>query len=128
MRASRPRRLPRPGVGFGLVRVAGWLSIGAGLLLLGVGLIGFVAMLVRAGPTLAGALQSLDQQMAGFVFLISLVNLLIFPAVGLVGAALAGIGLALGYIGTQPAASTAILGPVPAQMSRPEAPPTQRTS
>jgi hypothetical protein len=43
-----------------------------------------------------------------------------------VGAAMAGIGLALGYVGTEPAVSTSIIRPDPAQMSQLNEPPTQR--
>lgn len=62
----------------------------------------FYLMLVRIGPTFFGSSQYLDQRMAGLVFLTSLIYLLIFPIVGLVGVTIAGIGLALGYVGTEP--------------------------
>jgi hypothetical protein len=98
---KKSHRLPRRGFLFTLVRFAGWLLKVAGLLLLGIAMIGFFLMLVRIGPTFIGSIQYLDQKMAGFMFLFSLGYLLIFPIVGLVGVAVAGIGLALGFVGTE---------------------------
>ncbi len=122
---NKPRRLPRKGFLFTLVRFAGLLLKGAGLLLLGIAVIGFFLMLVRNGPTLVGSIRYLDQKMAGFIFLISLGYLLIFPIVGLVGVAIAGIGLALGYVGTEPAMSTSIIRPDQVQMSQLKQPPSK---
>jgi hypothetical protein len=96
-----PQRLPRKGFLFTLVRFVGLLLEVAGLLLLGIAVIGFFLMLVRSGPTFVGSIRYLDQQMAGFVFLLSLGYLLIFPIIGLVGVAIAGIGLALRFVGTE---------------------------
>ncbi len=98
---NHSHRLPRKGFLFTLVRFVGLLLEVAGLLLLGIALIGFFLMLVRIGPTFIGSIRSLDQQMAGFIFLSSLGYLLIFPIIGLVGLAIAGIGLALRFVGTE---------------------------
>jgi cytochrome b561 len=122
---NQARRLPKKGSLFTLVRVAGLLMKVAGLLLSGIGVIGFIIMLVRIGPGLVDAVQHLDQQFAGFLFILLLVNLLIFPFIGLVGVAIAGIGLVLGYLGTEPAASTSIIRPDHVQMSQHKLPPTK---
>src|SRR5512147_1130975 len=100
--STRTLRRPRPGTGFALVRLTGWLlKIGGGLLVL-VALIGFLIMLVKVGPTLGDALQhSSESQFAGFVFLLSLTYLLIFPVIGVVGAILAGIGFLFGLWGME---------------------------
>ena len=98
---TRRRRVPKKGLVFAAVRLSSLLLIVLGLLLFAAGALGFGLMLVRAGPTLAGTVQHLDQQMAGFVFILSLVYVLIFPAAGLVGAILAGLGWLLGYVGTE---------------------------
>jgi hypothetical protein len=122
---NKPRRLARKGFLFTLVRFAGLLLKVAGLLLLGIAVIGFFLMLVRFVPTFVGSIRYFDQKMAGFIFLISLGYLLIFPIVGLVGVAVASIGFALGYVGTEPAASTSMIRPDPVQMSQLKQPPTK---
>jgi hypothetical protein len=98
---NKSHRLPRRGFLFTIVRFAGLLLKVAGLLLLGIAMIGFFLMLVRISPTLVGSIRHLDQKMSGFIFLASLGNLLLFPIVGLVGVAIAGMGLALGFVGTE---------------------------
>lgn len=103
---NKPRRIPKSGLLFTLARVAGWLFKIGGLLLLAIALIGFFILLVRLAPTLAESSQHLDQEMAGFVFFVSLGSLLCFPIVGLVGVAITGIGFALGHVGTQPRADS----------------------
>ena len=108
---NKSRRLPRKGFLFALVRFAGVLFKVVGLLLLVSAVAGFILMLLQIGPTLVGSIQSSDQKFAGFTFLISLAYLLIFPIIGLVGVALAGIGLAMGRMGTEPITSTTIIGP-----------------
>lgn len=123
MHPFKSRRLPRKGLFFTLVRIAGLLCKVAGLLLLAISVIGFLVMLVRIGPGLVGSMQYSEQKMAGFIFLLYLANLLIFPVVGLVGAAVAGIGFALGYVGTVHAVSATII--TPDQVSQPMEPPTQ---
>ena len=114
----RKGRQPRKGCFFTLLLIAGLLLILAGLLLLGIAGVGFVVMLVRVGPDLGDALQHLDQQMAGFIFILLLVNLLIFPLAGLVGAAIAGLGMALSYIGTEPGASPPAIPPASERASQ----------
>ena len=99
---SKPQRLPRRGFLFTLARFAGLLLKIAGLLLLGIAVVGFVFMLVRITPTLVGSIRHLDQNMAGFIFLVSLGSLLFFPIVGLVAVAMTGIGFFLGFVGTGP--------------------------
>ncbi len=89
--------IPRAGFFFVLVRFGSLLLIGSGLLLFGTAVIGFLAMLIRIGPTLVGSLQHLNQKMAGFTFLLSLVYLLIFPFIGLMGVIMTGIGFVLGH-------------------------------
>jgi hypothetical protein len=96
------RRLPKKGCTFTIARVAGIVFKIAGGLLLVIGVIGFFIMLVRTGPTLVGSIPYLDQQMAGFIFLISLASVLVFPTVGIVGAVIVGIGFLLGFVGTEP--------------------------
>lgn len=123
MHAIKPRRLPRKGLFFTLVRIASLLCKVAGLLLVAIAVIGFLVMLVRIGPGLVGSMQYPEQKMAGFMFLLYLANLLIFPVVGLVGAAVAGIGFALGYVGTVHAVAATII--TPDQVSQPMEPPTQ---
>jgi hypothetical protein len=105
------RRLPKKGSLFTIIRIAGLLSKAVGLLLFGIGLIGSVIMLFRLGPGLVDAVQHLDQQFAGFFFIILVVNVLVFPFIGLVGLILIGAGFGLGYIGTEPGGSTAIQKP-----------------
>jgi cytochrome b561 len=120
-----PHRLPKKGSFFTLVRVAGLLLKVAGFLLLVIGLIGFLIILVRIGPGLGDAVQHLDQQFAGFIFILLLVNLLIFPFIGLVGIGLAGAGFVLSYVGTEPAVSTSIKRLDQVQTSQPKQPPTK---
>ena len=122
---NKPGRLPRKGFLFTLIRFAGLLLKIAGLLLLGIAVVGFVLMLVRIGPNFVGSIRYLDQKMAGFIFFMSLGYLSIFPIVGLVGIVIAGIGLALGYVGTEPAMSTSINRPDTVQMSQQKQPPTK---
>jgi hypothetical protein len=110
---------------FMLVRFAGLLLKVVGLPLLGIAVIGFFIMLVRIGPTFIDSFRFLEQQMGGFIFFLSLFYLLIFPVIGLVGAAIAGIGLALGYAGTEPAVSTSMISPDQAQKSQLKGPPTK---
>ncbi len=90
--------IPRSGFFFALARFGSLFLTVIGLFLFGIAVIGFFAVLIRIGPTLVGSLQHLNQQMAGFTFLISLIYLLIFPMVGLIGAVLTGIGFALGRV------------------------------
>jgi hypothetical protein len=99
---NKPRRLPKSGFLFTLARFAGLLLKIGGLLLLAIALIGFFILLVRLAPTLVESLRHLDQEMAGFVLLVSLGSLLAFPIIGLVAVAITGIGFALGLVGTQP--------------------------
>ena len=101
MTQPSPRRLPKKGCFFTGARIAGLLLKIAGGLLLVIAVIGFIIMLVRIGPGLVELIPNLDHQMAGFVFTLYLVNLLIFPVVGLVGAVMVGIGFILGYVGTE---------------------------
>jgi hypothetical protein len=108
---DKPHRLPRKGLLFVLVRFAGLLFKVAGLLLLGTAVTGFFVMLLRIGPTFVGSIHYSEQKIAGFTFLISLAYLLVFPIIGLVGAAMAGIGFVLGRMGTEPITSTTIIGP-----------------
>jgi hypothetical protein len=122
-RAANRSRRPREGFFFALARFTGLMLKVAGWLLLAIGVIGFIIMLVRIGPGLVGALQYPEQKMAGFIFILYLVNLLIFPVVGLVGAVMVGIGFVLGFIGTQPGVPTTII--TTDQVSQPMEPPTQ---
>ena len=109
--SNKPGRLPKKGTFFGCARIAGWLSIISGLLLLGIAIVGFIAMLIKMGPTLLESAQYMgQQQFAGFTFLLSLGYLAIFPVIGLVGLVMAGIGFVLVRVGTEPAAATAIPG------------------
>jgi hypothetical protein len=96
-----PHRVSRKGLLFTAIRFAGRLFEIVGLLLLGIAVIGFFFMLVRIGQTFVGSIRSLDQQMAGFIFLVSLGYLLIFPIIGLVGVVTVGLGLAVHFVGTE---------------------------
>jgi len=109
--SNKPRRLPRKGLIFVFVRFAGLLFKVAGLLLLVSAVAGFILMLLRIGPTLFGSIHYSEQRIAGFTFLISLAYLSVFPIIGLVGFAMAGIGFVMGCIGTEPVTSTTIIGP-----------------
>ncbi len=94
-------RHPKPGLGFALVRSIGWLFKIIGGLLIGAAVAGFILMLVKVCPELIRAFeQSSESEFAGFVFLVSLGYLLIFPLLGLAGAILAGIGFLFGRWGT----------------------------
>jgi len=95
-----------------------------GLLLLGIAVIGFFFILVRIGPTFVDSIRYFYQQSAKFFFGISLVYLLIFPFIGLAGIALAGIGLALGYVGTETALSTSVNSLDQVHMRQHKEPPT----
>ncbi len=115
-RTSFPRKscYPRPGLGFVLVRTIGWLLKITGWLLIGVAVIGFLIMLVRVGPEFIKALeQSSEVKFAGFVFLLLLTYLLIFPLLGLVGAILAGIGFLFGLWGTNRVTEGVSAQPIP---------------
>ena len=98
-----------------MFKIAGWL-------LLGIAVIGFFVMLVRAGPTLVEFMRYFYQQMAKLTFILALVYLLIFPILGLVGAVMAGIGFALGYAGTEKASSPSFIALEQGQVSQPEQP------
>mgnify|MGYP001170069974 CR=1 FL=1 len=100
---SRKSRRPKPGFGFLLVRLIGWLLGIVGGLLIAAALVGFIVALVKAAPTLVGAMQFLEQQMAGFIVLTLLGGLLVFVLLGLAGVVLAGIGFAFNRWGTKPA-------------------------
>jgi len=76
---------PLPHLALGLVRLTGWFHKMIGGLLIGSALPGFIFTLVKTSPTLFGALQFPEQKMAGFVFLLILSILLIFPLLGLAG-------------------------------------------
>ncbi len=94
-------RHPKPGLGFAVVRLIGWSFKIIGGLLIGAAVAGFILMLVKAGPELISAFdQSPESTFAGFVFLVLLGYLLIFPLLGLAGAVLAGIGFLFGRWGT----------------------------
>jgi hypothetical protein len=99
---NKPRRIQRRGLLFTVVRFAGLLLKVAGLLLLAIALISFFFMFVRLAPTLIESVRQPNQNMAGFVFLVSLGSLLFFPIIGLVAVAMTGVGFALGYVGTEP--------------------------
>ena len=107
MSQPSPRRLPKKGCFFTGVRIAGLLLKVAGGLLLVIAVIGFIIVLVRIAPTMVELVQHLENQMAGFVFILSLVNLLVFPVVGLVGAVMVGVGFGLSYVGTEAGGGTA---------------------
>lgn len=97
---SYKSRFPKPGTGFLLVRLlGGFFKILGGLLSAAAG-IGFIVTLVRAGSTLAGALQFLEQKMAGFIAAIIVGILLLFLLLGLSGLILLGTGFALSHWGT----------------------------
>ena len=116
--SQKPRRTPRKGIFFVLLRLGGLLLTVLGLLLLSIAVIGFCVVLVRIGPALVDSAQHLEQQMAGFIFILLLVNLLAFPLVGLLGMVMAGLGLVLGYVGTEPAVSTPAFMPDQEQNSQ----------
>jgi hypothetical protein len=120
----KKRRLPRKGWFFLLIRITGLLCKIGGWLLLGIAVIGFFFVLVEIGPTFVGSMRYLYQKMAQLTFMITLMYLLIFPILGLVGAVIAGIGFALGYAGTEKASSISIIGPEQGQVSPPEEPST----
>jgi hypothetical protein len=103
------RREPKKDSLFSIIRVAGLLSKAVGFLLFGIGLIGSVIMLFRLGPGLLDAVQHLDQQFAGFFFLILVVNELVVPFIGLLGLILIGAGFGLGLLGTEPCGSVSII-------------------
>jgi hypothetical protein len=114
-----PHRLPRKGLLFLLIRFVGLLLKIAGLLLFCIAMISFFFMLVQIGPTIVESLRYIDQQkIAGLIFITSLVSLSIFPVIGSVGAAMAMLGFALGYIGTEPATSMSITSPDQGQGSQ----------
>jgi 2-dehydropantoate 2-reductase len=105
--SRRSHRRPKPGIGFTLLRGAGWFLKIVGLLMAGLALVGFIFLLAKTAPLLIEVLQHPEQKMAGFIFLVMLGNLSAFLVLGFVGAVLAGIGFACGYWGTQPAISGA---------------------
>ncbi len=106
-------RYPKPGLGFALLRTIGWIFKVTGWLLIGVAVVGFVIMLIRVGPELVRALEnSSEGKFAGFVFLLLLTYLLIFPLLGLVGAILTGIGFLFGRWGTNQAAEETSAEPI----------------
>ena len=121
--SKKPRRLPKKGLFFRLVRFSGWLLTIPGLLLLAIAVIGFFIVLVRIGPLFVETILRLGHsQMAGFLFIGLLVNLLFFPLVGLVGIVMAGIGLVFRYVGTEPALSTPASMTDQAQAGQPHGP------
>jgi hypothetical protein len=99
---SRKPRRTKPGFGIVLV-IIGWFLKVIGMLLVGVAIVGFSIMLVKLGPELVRALEySSEGEFAGFVFLLYLTYLLIFPLFGLVGVILAGISFLFNLWGTEP--------------------------
>ena len=123
--SNKPRRIPRGGLLFLLVRFVGLLLKVAGLLLCGIAVIGFLIVLVRIGPTIIESIQYIEQKMAGLIFLTSLTSLLVFPVIGFVGAVIATLGFAFGYIGTEPAVSTVKIDPYQERSGQIEKPPTK---
>lgn len=101
--SPRPRRDPKQGAIFLIARGIGLLLTVLGLLLFAVAAAGFFVMLVRVGPLLVESAEHLDSPMAGFVFIGSLVYLLIFPVIGWLGAIVVGTGLLVHYVGTETA-------------------------
>lgn len=84
------RRLPKKGCIFLLSRIAGWLFIIAGVLLILIAVIGFFFIMIKGGSTLLESLRYLGQQkMAGLIFASLLVDLLAFRFLGLVGIVIA---------------------------------------
>jgi len=123
---NTPRRIPRKGLLFLLIRFFGLLLKIAGLLLFVFAIIVFFIQLVRIIPTIIEAIQYIDQQrMAGLILITSLTSLLVFPIIGLVGAVIAALGYAIGYLGTEPAVSTSIISPEQEQNSQLEESPTK---
>jgi len=119
-------RLPRKGLSFLFIRFVGLLLKVAGLLLCGIAVIGFFIVLVKIGPTIIESIRYLDEQkMAGLIFLTGLVSLLAFPAIGFLGVVTAVLGFALGYIGTEPAASTSKIDPYQERSDQIEKPPAK---
>ena len=127
MISNTPRRIPKKGFAFLLIRSAGLLLKVVGLLLCGIAVIGFLIMLVRIGPTIIESIQYIEQKMAGLILLTSLSSLLVFPAIGLAGAVIAALGFALGYFGTEPAVPTMMIDidPSKEQSDQIENPPTK---
>ena len=111
--SPRPRRVPKKGAVFLIARGIGLLLTVLGLLLFAVAAAGFFVMLVRVGPLLVDSAEHLVSPIAGFVFIGSLVYLVIFPVIGWLGAAMAGVGLLVHYVGTEPA-----IGAMPGQAKR----------
>jgi hypothetical protein len=98
--SSRKGRLPKPGTGFLLVRLTGWVFKIAGGLLIAAAFLGFATGLLKAGTTLVDALGAFEEKMAGFIALTILSVLLAFVLLGLGGVILLGIGFAFGRWGT----------------------------
>jgi hypothetical protein len=97
---SHKSRQPKPGTSFLLIRLIGWSLKIVGWLLIVAAMIGFIVMLVKAIPTLAGALQFPEQKMAGFIIAALLGGLTVFVILGAVGGILLGIGFAFNRWGT----------------------------
>jgi len=123
---NTPRRIPRKGLLFLLIRFFGLLLKIAGLLLLAFAIIVFFIQLVRMVPTIIEAIQYIDRQrMAGLILITALTSLLVFPIIGLVGAVILALGFAIGYVGTEPAVSASIVNPDQEQNSQLEESPTK---
>lgn len=120
---SRKHRYPKPGTGFLLIRLIGWGLQIVGWLLIAAALVGFIAVLVKMGPTLLEAFQFSEQKMAGLVIIGVLAWLFVFMMIGFGGVVLLVIGFAFGRWGTEPAPPASLqssTASTPAQQAGPD--------
>lgn len=96
-------RLPRGGIGFALLRVAGHTFEIGGALIAVVALLGFIAVLVTGGPSLLSAMSHLEQRMAWLVVAGTCVWLVVPVAAGFCAVFIAVLGFLSVDVGTRPA-------------------------
>ena len=96
------RRILRKGGLFTLLRIFGFLLLGAGVIVFIVSLISFFILLIKSAPTLIDAIVHSESYFSGFIVVLHLATLIAPLIVMFIGAILAGSGTMLYFLTTEP--------------------------
>ena len=96
------RRILRKGGLFALLRIFGFLLLGAGVIVFIVSLISFFILLIKSAPTLIDAIVHSESYFSGFIVVLHLATLIAPLIVMFIGAILAGSGTMLYFLTTEP--------------------------